>query len=657
MSGVCGIVNLDGAPVDPELLRKMAEASAYRGLDGIDYWIDGNVGFAHLALHTTPESLRERQPLFNPEGNIVLTADARVDNRDEMIRTLTAKGYLQDKDPTDADLILAAYECWGEACPEQIIGDFAFAIWDAPEQRLFCARDAVGARTFCYHIDNQTLRFGSDVRQVLADERVSRDLDGYFISDFLASNGRYQSRTVFAVVQKLLPGHCLIVDNGEPRAWRYWNPDRNPPIRYRTDVEYVDHFRDLLFRCVAGRLRSVKGAAAILTSGGLDSPSVAAIAQALYTSGQTLTQPVAYTHVFDTLTECDEREYSLSLPAETGIEFHQIQAEEFWFLDDEAAYAPVLDGPMVAHESLYRHAFQQAQGRGCDVVMSGWGGDHLFVAADHQAVDHARGGRWWRLWPWLIAGRQQGRSWPGLIHSLVLWPLLPRQAQYRIDRWRGSMHFRHLPDWIHPELQEKTRPAERFYQQGYPRCFRSDVRQEQYERFVGLIGLTFLMEWWTVKPFEYGLETRFPLLDRRLADFVLAAPLDLGARPGKGNNKWLLRQAAAGIVPEKIRCRKDRANWGKYMEYVMHQARHALRALFADTQMTQHQLVNDQALLDAFDAYCEGNREYGCGNGYLFPASLERWLQTYATRVAAIRFKPLAAWQLEQDDDASKTRP
>ena len=79
----------------------------------------------------------------------------------------------------------------------------------------------------------------------------------------------------------------------------------------------------------------------------------------------------------------------------------------------------------------------------------------------------------------------------------------------------------------------------------------------------------------------------------------------------------------------------------------MHQARHRLRALFAHTQMAQYQLVDDQALLDVFDAYCEGNREHGRGNTYVFPASLERWLQTYATRGAAIRCKTLAAWQVE----------
>ena len=648
MSGICGIVNFDGAPVNPELLRKMAEASAYRGPDGIRYWISGNVGFAHLALNTTPESLRERQPLLSADGLVCLTADARVDNRDELISTLTAKRHLQEKDPTDAELILAAYRCWGEECAARIIGDFAFAVWDAAQRKLFCARDAVGARLFCYNLDGHTLRFGSDVRQVLADERVSRDLDGYFISDFLTFNFRHQARTIFAAVQKLLPGHCLVLDANGPRAWRYWNPDQNPPIRYRTDAEYVEHFRELLFCCVSDRLRSVKGAAAIMTSGGVDSSSIAAIAQHLYARGHVFAQPVAYTEVFDTLTQCDEREYSLVLPAETGIALHQIQAEEFCILDDAVTYTPALDTPIMDYETLTRHLLQQARERSCDVVMTGFGGDSLFDAARYHYVDDVRGGRWWKLSPWFTAGRRQGRSWFSLVKSLILWPLLPRRARYVIDEWRGNWRYWHVPAWIHSWLQNKTCPAERLYQQGYPRHFRSRVRQAQYEHIIGLADQGFAIERMNTRAAEYGMEARFPLLDRRLADFVLAVPIELAARAGPENTKWLLRQATAGVVPEKICRRPNKSGWGQYIEYMLcRQARQKLRTLFTETQMARHQLVDDQVLLDEFDAYCNGTRQYPTGSIFVLPAFMELWLRTHTLGQVSIHFELLQSWQFE----------
>ena len=177
MSGICGVVHFDGAPVDPKVLRQMAEVVAYRGPDGIRYWIDGNVGLAHLALNATPEALRERQPLPSVDGLTCLTADARVDNRSELVRTLTSKGCLQQKDPTDADLILAAYRCWGEACPEHIIGDFAFAIWDGHNRWMFCARDPFGVRPLHYSQVGQTLCVASEAQQVLQHPAMPWRLD------------------------------------------------------------------------------------------------------------------------------------------------------------------------------------------------------------------------------------------------------------------------------------------------------------------------------------------------------------------------------------------------------------------------------------------------------------------------------------------------
>jgi hypothetical protein len=144
------------------------------------------------------------------------------------------------------------------------------------------------------------------------------------------------------------------------------------------------------------------------------------------------------------------------------------------------------------------------------------------------------------------------------------------------------------------------------------------------------------------------VEVRFPLLDRRLGDFVLAAPLRLGARPGPGNSKWLLRQAVAGVLPEKIRRRPDKRSSGRYIEHMMcHQVREKLSALFANTQMARYQLVDDQVLSDGFNAYCGGSSQSRTDGGFLVPMHMERWLRTHAAEQSAIRFDPLQSWQFE----------
>jgi len=135
------------------LLRKMTDATPERGPDGVRFRVDGNAGLAHQAFHVTPESVRERLPMASVDGRLVLVADARIDNRDELIRALD--GERMPHDPTDADLILAAFQRWGERSPERLLGDFVFAVWDKAEQTLFLARDALGGRSLCYHFDGR----------------------------------------------------------------------------------------------------------------------------------------------------------------------------------------------------------------------------------------------------------------------------------------------------------------------------------------------------------------------------------------------------------------------------------------------------------------------------------------------------------------------
>src|SRR5262245_18805709 len=118
MSGIAGIYHLDGRPVDPERLKRMTDVIAYQGPDGVGHWIDGPVGLGHRMLHTTPESLHEKQPLVDETSNLCLTLDGRLDNRQELRAALEDEGAKLRTD-TDAELVLRAYECWGEECPKR----------------------------------------------------------------------------------------------------------------------------------------------------------------------------------------------------------------------------------------------------------------------------------------------------------------------------------------------------------------------------------------------------------------------------------------------------------------------------------------------------------------------------------------------------------
>ena len=257
MSGIIGLYNLDGRPADQLLLERMARTITHRGPDGIRHWLDGSVGFGHLLLQTTPESAHEKQPLTNEDSALCLTLDGRIDNRSELRCWLESKG-LPLRDDSDAELVLRAYECWGEECPNRLLGDFAFAIWDARKQQLFCARDYVGVKPFYYYRSGSLFAFGSEIRAVLALDTVPRRLNESRLADFLIEelDREDEESTFYQDVQRLPAGHSLTVGPGRFALRDYWDLKAPPVLKLGSLREYGEAFREIFVEAVRCRLRS-----------------------------------------------------------------------------------------------------------------------------------------------------------------------------------------------------------------------------------------------------------------------------------------------------------------------------------------------------------------------------------------------------------------
>src|SRR6267154_195403 len=211
-------------------------------------------------------------------------ADARIDAREELIAKLKAKcasaGELSLATP-DARLILLAYDAWGDACVEHLIGDFSFAIWDAHERRLFCARDQFGVKPFFYAHLGSLVIFSNTLNCIRQHPAVSNRLNDLAIADFLLFDlNQDPATTSFVDVQRLPPAHTLTCERERVSVRRYWELSVTTPIHFSRDEEYVERFRELLDLAVADRLRTES--AGVLMSGGLDSPTVAASAQQVF---------------------------------------------------------------------------------------------------------------------------------------------------------------------------------------------------------------------------------------------------------------------------------------------------------------------------------------------------------------------------------------
>src|SRR5439155_12949958 len=176
LSSSVGIINLYGKQVNKKLLRQMTDFMAYRGPNAQHVWMNGHVGFGHTMLQTTFESEREQQPC-SLDGKVCITADARVDGRDDLIRHLRSKGREIQSSVTDVELILHTYHVWDDDCVQHLIGDFAFAIWDGRQQRLFCARDHFGIKPFYYARLERCLIFSNTLNSIREHPAVSDALN------------------------------------------------------------------------------------------------------------------------------------------------------------------------------------------------------------------------------------------------------------------------------------------------------------------------------------------------------------------------------------------------------------------------------------------------------------------------------------------------
>ena len=176
MSAIFGIYHRDQRPVGTDNLMAMAACMKHRGPDGSDIWHNDHVGIGHCMLQTTPESLKEQLPYANNEAGLVITTDARIDNRNELASRLdiSINPY---EDLSDSHLILAAYQKWGEACVDYLLGDFSFVIWDSKKQQIFCARDHLGVKPFYYHLSERLFVFASEVRAFLKVPQVPHHIN------------------------------------------------------------------------------------------------------------------------------------------------------------------------------------------------------------------------------------------------------------------------------------------------------------------------------------------------------------------------------------------------------------------------------------------------------------------------------------------------
>ncbi|HUY25979.1 MAG TPA: asparagine synthase-related protein [Candidatus Binataceae bacterium] len=558
MSGIAAIYNRDGRPADAAVLERMLAAAPYRGRDGFGRHTSGAVALGHAMLHATPESLHETQPLADETGAIVLTMDGRVDNRAALRAALEAAGR-PPRDDTDAEIVLRAYQAWGEEFPRRILGDFALVIWDGTRRRLLCARDPFGVKTFYYFLGPRLFICASEPHQLFADPRVPREPNEGMIGELAVQYPATLEETLFRGILRLPPRYAMTVSADGVRRWRYYEPDPSAEIRYQSDDEYAEHFLSIFTEAVRCRLRSHGRILADL-SGGLDSSSIVCTAIAMIARGdaKALFEAVAIPKTID----MDDSEYIEAVERKTGIIATKLAAEDADYATLAAQarhYQNLPDYPsqaMADYDSLLnaRGDFR--------VQLTGVGGDEWLTGSSFEYADLLRGlrfgkvlGRLRREWIVFRTDAEAVNPLPILLACGVL-PLMPRVR--RLERGiRRRVALRIAP--LTPEFARRIDLGARVrFEEAAPQ-FASFAQHDVYRAFTlgARVHPYEMMERWTS---ARGIEGRHPFVDRRIFEFALAIPEEQRVR-GEFT-RFVVRNAMRGILPEEVRGRTTKSTYG-----------------------------------------------------------------------------------------------
>ncbi|MDX8439185.1 lasso peptide isopeptide bond-forming cyclase [Mesorhizobium australafricanum] len=560
MSGVAGIVlNDNGRPAAAGDIQEMLSRMRHRARDGSSWWTDGGVTLGHAWLDTTGED--GPGPLTMAGGKLAITADCRLDNRDELLARLGQR----DRSVADAVLIMRAYLKWGEACPTYLQGDFAFAIWDGERRALFCARDHFGVKPFYYHSTDRRFAFASEIGPILALDGVGRRLSEHQISGFLAGLPDDPQATPYAEIFRLPARHSMMVADRQVALRRYWQiePSQRPP---RPDA--AEEFRHLFAQSVENRMRGTSAVGAML-SGGLDSSSIACLA-GLRAAAKRDPKLKTFSLIFDKGSSMDEKPFIDAVLDDNPLDATLIAVGNYAPFAEFERILQEQEGTFLAPGlSLTRDLYRMAGAKGVKVLLDGHGGDEVVSQGHGHLHELANAGWWLELWRELhSAANTYGEGMLSLYFKfLTIYGPAWRIARMRAMAKRLAGKMRHRPAraqraWagvVNPELARRTDLAERFHRSGYmpAAVSASEALTHRWLLSTGLVPHAF--EVLDKAAANFGVEPRYPFWDKPLVEFCLALPGEEKLKDGFGRH--VLRRAMQGVLPPAVQWRRDKIDF------------------------------------------------------------------------------------------------
>ncbi len=614
MSGIVGLYYLDSQLAQPEVLGRMLEAVAHRGSDGADIWYKDSVGLGHRLLWTTRESLLENMPEASEDDNFVITADARIDNRDELINLLE----LNNPDKiTDSQIILAAYQKWGDDCPDKLLGDFAFAIWNQKQQKLFCARDHFGVKPFYYYSSESVFAFASEIKAIFALSEIPRIINEERIGDYLIGNFEDLTITSYKNVFRLPPASRMTVSPESINVESYWSLDPSKETRFSSDEEYAAKFLEIFTEAVRCRLRSFSNVGSML-SGGLDSSSITCLARKLLPEEKQL---LTFSAIFDRVSECDERQYINTVINKGNYQPHYFHGdrrtpltdiEQIFWHEDEAFFAPGL-------AMMTWGICQLARDRGVSVLLDGHDGDSTVSHGFGYLDELAKAGRWFTLFQEIrgVAKIYEESPWRGFWNYFYGYGLSRTKP---VKLWRKIKQKLQKASSTKKDSQQST---DSNFNLDFVRRINLDRREQQFKEIenssrqnsqaqhyrILTQGLhPFALEVFDKAAAAFSLELRYPFWDKRLVEFCFSLPPE--QKLSQGWTRIVMRRAMEDILPPEIQWRTSKMDFSPNLVYgLLTQEKQTLeRLIFHNTEILNNYIDTD-ALQTMYEQVSSGQSE------------------------------------------------
>ncbi len=623
MCGFVGIVNKDGSTPDSGLLKKMAAVIHYRGPDEEGIFIGDGIGLYHKRLSIIDLS-SGKQPMTFDGCTIVFNGE--IYNYIELREELKRKGH-NFETSSDTEVILRMYFEYGDEFVNILNGMFAFLIYDSNKKRIFIARDHFGIKPLYYYQDEQRLVFGSEIKALLAHPAIIAEPDMNSLNQYLTFQFVLGEATMFRNILKVLPGHYMMHDlnSGSMQRVKYWEPDFRID-RFHTEEYFIVKLREILEQTISQQLRSDVPVGTYL-SGGLDSSLVTILASQMYPN-----RLKSFTGVFKEGPEFNELEFAREAATAANAELFEIMPTEEEFIDLMPKLIYHLDEPVAGPGLFPQYIVSRMAAKHVKVVLGGQGGDEIFggyaryiVAYLEQAIKGA-----------IYESNEEGEHIVSLSSILPNLPFLRTYAPMIKNFW-SSQVFEPM-DRRYFKLINRMGEAKSFLTENILSTYseekifndfavlfnHSDTKSyfNKMTHFDMVSSLPGLLQVEDRVSMAVSVESRVPLLDRRIVDVISTMPA--GMKFKGAEMKYLLKKSIKDIMPEKIMQRKEKMGFPVPLHIW---SKNKARNFILDTLLSK--ASRDRNIINSKHIEALINSERPFGRGLWGMLSLELWFNQF----------------------------